>query len=137
MINDFTPAQIRTKLQNSADKVPGMGGNNHTEKYGYGRLNAHQALIEALCLPVYFEDQIVFSDKTISRCHTVVRNVTVYGGHGWWLPPATLTINSEITRIQDNVTVQDGAKLIINADNVRIDKNFEAELGSELVINPN
>ena len=39
---------VRTILQNSADKVPGMGGQNRTDEYGYGRVNAHQSLLLTL-----------------------------------------------------------------------------------------
>ena len=41
---DLTPAKIRNRLEDTADKVPGMGGQNKTDEYGYGRLNAYQAL---------------------------------------------------------------------------------------------
>ena len=40
-------SQIRNHLHNSADKTSGMEGQNFTPKYGYGRLNALQA-IEAI-----------------------------------------------------------------------------------------
>jgi len=40
----LTPVQIRNTLQLSADKVPGMGGQNFTNKYGYGRINANKAV---------------------------------------------------------------------------------------------
>ncbi len=92
----------------------------------------HPIKLNDECIPEFFTNQNVWYNTTINHCHTVVRNVTVRGNFS-----PTLTINSEKVVIEDNVTVQNGAKLIINADNVRIDKNFEAELGSELVINPN
>ena len=41
---DLTPDEIRTYLHNSADKVPGMNGQNFTNEYGYGRLNAYKNL---------------------------------------------------------------------------------------------
>ncbi len=41
---DLTPAKIRNRLEDTADKVPGMGGQNKTDEYGYGRLNAYKAL---------------------------------------------------------------------------------------------
>lgn len=37
--------QIRNILRNSADKVAGMGGATYTDYYGYGRINAYQALL--------------------------------------------------------------------------------------------
>lgn len=44
----LTPTQIRQFLQNSANKVSGMNGQNFTNQYGYGRLNANQALLMSL-----------------------------------------------------------------------------------------
>lgn len=43
---NLTPLQIRTILQNTTDKVAGMGGQNFTNQYGYGRINAYNALLE-------------------------------------------------------------------------------------------
>jgi len=40
----LSPAQVRTDLANTADKVPGMGGADFTPDYGFGRLNL-QALL--------------------------------------------------------------------------------------------
>ncbi len=40
----LTWQQVRDILRNSVDKVPAMGGNNFTNEYGYGRINAHRAL---------------------------------------------------------------------------------------------
>ena len=42
---DFSASQIASMIDNNADKVSGMGGNNFTEYYGYGRINAQHALI--------------------------------------------------------------------------------------------
>ncbi len=47
LVPELSPSQIRNHLHNSADKVRGMRGQNFTPKYGYGRLNALQA-IEAI-----------------------------------------------------------------------------------------
>lgn len=33
-------SEVRSVIRNTADKVPGMGGQNRTDKYGYGRVNA-------------------------------------------------------------------------------------------------
>lgn len=41
------PSQIRDILQQAADKVSGMGGQNFTNEYGYGRIHAYQALLLA------------------------------------------------------------------------------------------
>lgn len=40
----LTPSQIRTIIQLSADKVAGMSGQNFTNYYGYGRVNAYKAI---------------------------------------------------------------------------------------------
>ncbi len=45
---DLTPAQLRSMLENSAYKVDGMNGEDFTEQYGYGRLDANMALVEVL-----------------------------------------------------------------------------------------
>jgi len=36
--------QVRTIIRNTADKVAGMNGQNYTDYYGYGRINAYEAL---------------------------------------------------------------------------------------------
>ena len=41
---NLTSAQVKQILENSADKVAGMGGSNYTTAYGYGRLNALRAV---------------------------------------------------------------------------------------------
>ncbi|MGC8901662.1 MAG: S8 family serine peptidase, partial [bacterium] len=45
---NLTSAQVKQILENSADKVAGMNGNNYTTSYGYGRLNAYHAVQSAL-----------------------------------------------------------------------------------------
>lgn len=40
----LTPAQIKTALTSTATKVAGMGGQDFTTRYGYGRLNTYEAL---------------------------------------------------------------------------------------------
>lgn len=43
---NLTASDIRSILQNSADKVASMNGQNFTNEYGYGRINAYKALLE-------------------------------------------------------------------------------------------
>jgi thermitase len=43
---NLTPAAIRKGIENTADKVTGMGGQNFHNEYGYGRLNAYEAVNE-------------------------------------------------------------------------------------------
>jgi len=42
--SSLTWSQVRWTIRMSADKVPGMGGQDFTEEYGYGRINAYKAL---------------------------------------------------------------------------------------------
>lgn len=42
----FSPAQIRERIAAGADKVSGMGSSNWTQYYGFGRLNAANALTQ-------------------------------------------------------------------------------------------
>jgi len=41
----LTWLQVHSIINNSADKVAAMGGQNWTEQYGYGRINAYQAFL--------------------------------------------------------------------------------------------
>lgn len=41
---NLIPSQVRNILQQTADKVAGMGGQNFTNDYGYGRINAYKAI---------------------------------------------------------------------------------------------
>jgi subtilisin len=103
------PSEIRTYLHNSAIKTPGMDGQNYTEYYGYGLLDAYQSVIQVaddICHPIPFENQTVNQSATITYCNTLVRDVTV----------------------------SDGAALTINSSNVLISKNFHVEIGAELII---
>ncbi len=43
-----TPSEIRDVIENTADKVPGMGGQDFTNYYGYGRLNTYKVLASLL-----------------------------------------------------------------------------------------
>jgi len=49
--SDLYLHEIRDILHNSADTLPGMGGQNFTEEYGYGRLNAYNALLSIVGSP--------------------------------------------------------------------------------------
>ncbi|MCH7763278.1 MAG: S8 family serine peptidase [Candidatus Marinimicrobia bacterium] len=37
-------SEVRSIIRNTADEVPAMGGENFTDEYGYGRINAYAAL---------------------------------------------------------------------------------------------
>ncbi|MNL76210.1 Calcium-dependent protease precursor [compost metagenome] len=40
----LSPAKVKEILEKSADKVPAMGGEAWTEKFGHGRINALKAV---------------------------------------------------------------------------------------------
>lgn len=44
----LTLAQVRTRIIDNADKVSGMGWNNKTNSYGYGRVNIFRALLRVV-----------------------------------------------------------------------------------------
>lgn len=44
---DFTPSQVSSALVNYADKVGAMAGQNRTDQYGYGRINAYISLLRS------------------------------------------------------------------------------------------
>ena len=48
----LTASQVRSKLCNSARKLPGMNGQNRTDTYGYGLVNALAAVIHAKNLKI-------------------------------------------------------------------------------------
>lgn len=48
---DFTAAEVREIIQETADKIDPAGGqyiNGHSAQYGYGRINAHKAVLRAI-----------------------------------------------------------------------------------------
>jgi thermitase len=40
----FSQDQVLSQIENNTDKPAGMGGNNFTNEYGYGRINAYKAV---------------------------------------------------------------------------------------------
>jgi serine protease len=44
----LSPSTMASIITQSADKVPGMNGNNFTQQYGYGRINAYKAIRKTL-----------------------------------------------------------------------------------------
>lgn len=46
LANDsLSPSQVRDRIISSADKTPGMDGENFHQEYGYGRINANKSLL--------------------------------------------------------------------------------------------
>ncbi|MFU8861404.1 MAG: S8 family serine peptidase [Cyclonatronaceae bacterium] len=64
---DLTPAQVRSRLEDSADKVSGMSGQPFTNEYGYGRLNAYEAVKHAL--PVQLDGHFFAGNQTLNSTH--------------------------------------------------------------------
>ncbi|MDZ7401080.1 MAG: S8 family serine peptidase, partial [candidate division KSB1 bacterium] len=68
LMRSFTPElswqQVRDILHNSAEKVAGMNGKNYTDQYGYGRINAYQAILMAL----------TYANKTPNISPTIYNN---------------------------------------------------------------
>lgn len=42
--SDMTPTEVESLIRSGSDKVSGMGGQNFTKQYGYGRINAQKTL---------------------------------------------------------------------------------------------
>jgi subtilisin family serine protease len=45
---NLTWSQVRDVIRNTAEKLPGMNGQNYTNSYGYGRINAEAAVASVL-----------------------------------------------------------------------------------------
>ena len=88
----LTWQQTRDVLRQTADKVPAMGGAAFSVYYGYGRVDAYEAVLDAIYrLP---NDYVVASSTTLS-------NQTFVGKDVWVLPGATLTLNGTTTLAKD------------------------------------
>ena len=72
---NLTLTQVRNILRQSADKVPGMGGQNFTNEYGYGRLNSYKALLYPFTVTISGPAVLTTND-----CATYISNVI--GGSG-------------------------------------------------------
>jgi len=55
-----TNEQIKNLIKNNADKVSGMGGNNFTNYYGYGRINAYKSFTSQGTFNASFVSQSVY-----------------------------------------------------------------------------
>ncbi len=88
----LTPSQIRTTLQNSATKVAGMNGQNFTNQYGYGRLNANGAVRNLYVPDVY---------PTIASANSAAIN------------GQTISITSGTSSISSNTTLPSGVSLTV------------------------
>ena len=94
-INDnLIPNSVKEILHNTADKVEGMNGLNYTHEYGYGRLNAYQAVLMALAYAnkstVFYSTAynsprtVAFGKDSPSMLHEVFRSGTKDATYNGW-----------------------------------------------------
>lgn len=76
----LTWQQVRETIRLSADKVPGMGGQNFTNQYGYGRINALRAVGTAYVTnhPDY---EFVYNSSSLSHYDNF--NMIFHAGPNW------------------------------------------------------
>ncbi len=83
--------QVRDILRNTADEVPGMGGLDFTDEYGYGRINAREALL---------------ASGTQVNSGAVTQNTTWNG---------TIIVEGDVTVASlYTLTIQSGATVLLN-----------------------
>lgn len=86
---------IQQIIQLSADKVAGMSGQNWTQEFGFGRVNAHQAL-KRLQSP-YLLDHYTTSGGTVHSTSNPY-NIWIYGASG--IPDGNYTVRRREVRKQ-------------------------------------
>jgi serine protease len=103
----LSPSQIRTILEFSADKVPGMGGQNFTNEYGYGRINAYNALkynIENYSTTIGGAGQTITFNENITT--TSGTTLTILPGTIVnFISGASLTLNGSTVNLGSNATL--------------------------------
>lgn len=120
--SNLTIPQIQTILENTADQVSGMGGQPFTNEYGHGRLNAYEAVKEAM--PNQYSSHSFTASATLPEFSRIKGSTSVSSG-------VTLTIASgEVIVIEGsmsgtNSSLAVNGRLIIeesaNISNVNID----------------
>jgi subtilisin family serine protease len=104
---DLTPAEIDEILETTAVHLPNQSSPKGNT-YGSGRIDAYAAVQAVPCVPIYFTNQTVTTNTTVTSCDDI---------------------------IVQNVTVTNGAKLTLDAaGTTTIGSNFEVQLGSQLEI---
>ncbi len=68
-----TWSDIRDVIRQTADKVSGMGGNNFTNYYGYGRVNAYEA-VKAIQSPLNDPKPAIPTGLTITNAGQIEQN---------------------------------------------------------------
>lgn len=130
---NLTPDQIKYTLEETADKVPDMNGEDFTVKYGFGRLNAYEAVKEAL--PDQYDNNTFTSSTSLNSAH-IAGSSSLSSG-------VTLTVPSgEVVVIEGSISgsgdaeIQSYGKLIIDENTTLDDVTLTMENGSELIIRP-
>jgi subtilisin family serine protease len=93
--------QVRDQLRLSADKVPGMDGEDFTDEYGYGRLNANKAVRNMYVPQVY--------PNIASAVSAAVSGQTIYVSSGNYTLTSNVIIPSDVT-----LTLLSGANVNFN-----------------------
>ncbi len=117
---DLTPAQAKEALENSADNVSGMGNDDYTEQYGYGRLNAFDAVkytIENYGATLGGTGQYVFLEDAISLQSGAY--VTILAGTELYLYDDFYVGSGASLEIEEGATINfrnDDVKIIADGD---------------------
>lgn len=115
----LTWQEVRETLRASADKVAGMGGQNFTNYYGYGRINANNAVRNLYVPHVYSTIQSAINAATpgqtvyVSGSQTLSSNITVASNIGLEIQSsATINLNGySIISTGGTLNVSSGATI--------------------------
>ena len=80
---NLSPTRVREILESSADKPSGMGGANFTNQYGYGRVNASNALANIQPYSAEFVGASSYPTVTSGTQATVYIDYRNNGGQAW------------------------------------------------------
>lgn len=125
----LTLAEVQTILENTADEVSGMGGQGFTNEYGNGRLNAYEAVKEAM--PNQYASQSFTSSTTLPDLSRIEGSTSVSSGVTLTISSGNLTI-IEGTMNGSGSTIAVNGRLIIedaaNLSNIHLDVGSGGEL---------
>ncbi|MDI6804820.1 MAG: S8 family serine peptidase, partial [Bacteroidota bacterium] len=94
--------EVRDIIRNSADKVPGMGGNNFTNYYGYGRINIYKALSHPVISQFTQAPNPIYRGNSGSvTCHLSLGHgdITYTWSHAYFPTGSTVTYNGNKANI--------------------------------------
>jgi tetratricopeptide (TPR) repeat protein len=97
----ITPSQVKVTLEIAADKVSSMNGENFTNEYGYGRLNANKAVRNMYVPQVY--------PNIAAAVSVAVSGQTIYVSSGNYTLTSNVIIPSDVT-----LTLLSGANVNFN-----------------------